>query len=560
MSNTILTPITLWRDFDESLPLNEEIISETESDGVVYKELYLLGRQTDYGRVKIYAKYYTPTDAETYPAVMVLFEAGFPADYTFVHHLIDCGYAVLCVDYCGDMGEGRHTIYPRDIDYANFIRAGRAMHYADNTAKETSWYEWAAVARYAVRYLKEKKEVTQTGAIGLRTGGEILWKIAPYASLSCMISVCAAGWLAFRDIEKFSDGKKIVFDEERHRFIAGIDSQSYAPHVKCPVLLLSAINDKKSNYDRVYDTFQQINPEVEKAFLYSAHGNGLIGSHSIANIDLFLDKYLKRRSVYLSKPVKSSVFADEENNLKVKIEYDTAGEPEDYGVFYTEKLSSYMARSWTCILGKAKDLRGDFVTLPLDIFIGSEKALIYTFVRYSNGFSVTSKIQEISLNHPYKNSCMKSRILYSAEQGIEGFSVFRKRAEAIADCFTDSLHNKAELGYGFGGIPGISCKIGLVSYRVSEPRFEPPYGAAFKFDAYSATDTTLNVIFYTDMEEEEEYSCTFHVSGSGKWKKFVCESNDFKSKTGNALSDFSSAVSVVFLSEDDVLLNHILWL
>ncbi len=560
MSNTILTPVTLWKDFDDSLPLNEEILSETQTDTSVARELYLLGRQTEYGRVKIYAKYYTPVGLETYPAVMVLFEAGFPADITFVRHLIGCGYAVLCVDYCGEMGDGRHTIYPRDVDYANFVRAGRAMYYADNTAKETSWYEWAAVARYAVRYLNERSEVTETGAIGLRTGGEILWKIAPYAKISCMVSVCAAGWLAYRDIEKFADGNKIVFDEERHRFIAGIDSQSYAPHVKCPVLLLSAINDKKSNYDRVYDTFQQINPEVEKAFLYSAHGNGLIGSHSIANIDLFLDKYLKRRSVYLSKPVKSSVFADEEHTLKVKIKYDIAGEPEDYGVFFTEKLSSYMARSWTCVLGKPENLKDEVVTLPLDIYVGSEKALIYTFVRYSNGFSVTSKIQEITLDHPYRNSCMKSRILYSAEQGTDGFSVFRNRAEAIADCFTNSLHGGAEVKNGFGGIPGISCKVGLVSYRVSEPRFEPSYGAAFKFDAYCERDAKLTVVFYMDMEEEIEYSCTMHVSGGGKWKKFVCESQDFKSKTGNALPDFSSVVSVVFLSEDDVLLNNILWL
>lgn len=560
MANTILTPVTLWKDFDDSLPFLEEIISEEETDGVIRREIYILGRKTEYGRVKIYAKYFVPAGEKEYPAVMVLFEAGFPCDEKFVRRLTERGYAALCVDYCGDAGDGaRHTIYPRDVDYANYLRAGRRMQYADDTAKETSWYEWAAVARYAARYLAEKQEVTAAGMIGMRTGGEILWKIAPYAPVSCMITVCAAGWLAYLDLEKFG-GEHKNFDEERHRFIAGIDSQSYAPHVKCPVLLLSAINDKKSNYDRMYDTFQQINPDVEKAFLYSAHGNGLIGSHSFANIDLFLDKYLKKRSVYISKPVKSSVFTDDDGNLKVKIDYDTAGDPEECGVFYTEKLSAYRARDWTRIVGKTKHLNGSAAVFPLDVYIASEKVLIYTFVRYSNGFSVTSKIQEAALNNPYKNSRIKTRILYSGNEGVAGFSVFRRRAGCIADCFTSSSGSDVEVKAGYGGILGASCEKGLISYRVSEPRYEPPHGAALKFDAYCPCDAKLSVVFYTDDEETEGYTCNLTVAGGGKWKNFICESTDFKSATGASLPDFSEVVSVVFLGENDVLVNNIIWL
>lgn len=560
MAGTILTPVTLWKDFDDSLPLKEDILSEQVEDGALYREIYILGRQTEYGRVKIYAKYYTPVGEKEYPAVMIFFEAGFPCDLKFVNRFIKRGYAVLCVDYCGDMGDGsRHTIYPRDVDYANFLRADRRMKFVDDTAKETSWYEWAAVARYAARYLAEKEEVTSAGAIGLRTGGEILWKIAPYAPLSCLITVCAAGWLAYLDVEKFGSENR-VFNEERHRFIAGLDSQSYAPHVKCPVLLLSAINDKKSNYDRVYDTFQLINPEVEKAILYSAHGNGLIGTHSLANVDLFLDKFLKGRSVYLSKPVRSSVFTDESGVLKVQISYDTMGDPEECGVFYSEKISAYKARDWTRLIGGAKHLKGNAAVFPLDVFVESEKVLIYSFVRYSNGFSVTSKIQEVTLKNPYRNSCSRSRILYSADRGTAGFSVFRRRASSIADCFTDSVSSEVELRLGYGGIPGACCSAGLISYRVSEPRFEPSHGAAFLFDAYCAGDAVLNVVFYTDEEETEGYSCALEVEGGGKWKKFVCESGDFKSEKGVPLPDFGSVVSVVFLSEEDVLVNNVIWL
>ncbi len=551
--------MTLWKDFDDTLPLCEEIISEQEREDCIFREVYFLGRRSVYGRVKVYAKYYVPKGEDSYPAVMVLYEAGLPCDEKFVAHFVKLGYGVLCVDYCGEMGEGKHTIYPRDIDYANFKRAGRAMEYVDASAKETSWYEWAAVARYAAQYLKSKPEVTSFGAIGLRTGGEVLWKITPYAPLSCFIAVCAAGWLAYRDMEKFSDGEKKNFDMERHRFIAGLDSQSYAPRAACPVLMLSAINDKKCNYDRVYDTFQQINPAVEKAILYSAHGNGLIGDHSIADMDMFLDKYLRKRAVYISKPISFSVVDDEEN-LKVCGNYDPEGDPIECGIFFSEKAESFRARDWTRVYGNLKDMKDNSILFPLEVYEGCQKVLVYTFVRYSNGFSVTSKIQEVNIKKPYKNARLKSNILYAGSEGASGVASFRRRAGCVADCFTDGARSEVKLMEGFGGIVGVNTFNGVISYRVSEPRFTPAEGACCQLDAYAFSDSTLNIVFYMDADEQKGFAFSAEVPAGGRWKNFILKNTDFKSETGVPLPDFSQAVSVVFLSDGDVLVNNLKWL
>ena len=559
MANTILTPITLWKDFDDTLPLNEEFLSERELEGAVMRDVYFLGRQTEYGRVKIYGKYYTPVGLESFPAVLVMFEAGYPCDEKLVLHFIRNGYAVLGIDYSGDLGDGRHTIYPRDIDYANFARVGRHMDYADDTARETSWYEWAAVARYAARWLRERPEVTATGAVGLRTGGEVLWKITPYAPVDCFISIGAAGWLAYRNIEKFSREGTGLFSEERHRFIAGLDSQSYAPHAKCPVMMLCAINDKKCNYDRVYDTFSQINPEVEKAILYSAHGNGLIGRRSFVNIDLFLDKFLKKHSVFLSKPIKISV-ANENGEFKVQAAYDPMGEVAECGIFFTENTATFKARDWTRLLGDIRSLgKNNTFLFPLDVYEKSEKALVYTFVRYTNGFSVTSKIQEVPLGD-HHGGCRKSRILYTSENGTIGFAAFRRRTGSIADCFSDSDYVDLETLPGYGGIPGVTTRTGIITYRVSEPRFEPSEGASFRFDAWSEKDASLKVVFYTDVEEEAGYTETFFVPGGGKWKSFLSDPSDFKSEKGAPLPSFTGTVSVVFQGEGDVLINNLIWL
>lgn len=560
MANRILTPVTLWKDFDETLPLDEEILSETREENYIARDVRFSGRDTGNGRVRIFARYTVPAAAETFPAVLILFGAGLPFDEAFVQHFVHDGYGVLAVDYSGEREGGPFTVYPQNVDYANFVRAGRRMTHCDGSAKETSWYEWAGVARYAVRYLLERPEVNGVGAIGLRTGGEVLFKIAPFSRLACMISVCAGGWLAYQGIDKFGmAAEKRIFDEERHRFIAGIDSQSYAASVKCPVLMLSAVNDKTYNYDRVFDTFSQLNPAVEKALLFSAHGNGLLGRHTLIDIDLFLDKHLKGRTVFVSKPITVSV-AEDERGLVVKSAFDPEGEIRDFGIFYTENITAFKTRDWTRVMGKDLDLSGNVGAVPLPLCKESKKALVYAFVNYSNAFSVTSKILEIDAGKVYPNSTARSRVIYSESDGRNGFAYFRRRTRAIADCFIENITEEERILPGYGGIKGIDVSTGIISYRVGEPRFRPPEGASFRFDAYCKTDARLKVVFFKDEDEEKGYSCEIWVGGGGKWKSILLDPSDLKSEKGNQLGSFEGVVSVVFESRDEVLVSNILWI
>lgn len=560
MANTFLTPVTLWKDFDDTLPLEVMTLSERNEDGIIQRDIRFLGRRAGVRRVNIYAKYVFPEKAGRFPAIMVFFEAGNPFDEVFVKRFVRRGYGVLCVDYCGDNGTDLHTVYPPAVDYANYVRAGTHLNKAEPTARETSWYEWAGVARYAAKFLATREEVTKYGAIGLRTGGEIIFKIAPYVKLGCMISVCAAGWLAYRGREKFT-GEKQVFDEEHHRFIAGLDSQSYAPYINCPVLLLSAVNDTKHDYDRVYDTFQQLNPAIQKSFLYSSHGNGLIGSHSIADIDLFLDKYLKDMSVFVSDTVDLAVEENDCGDLVAKVTFDKDAELKECGIFFTEQISGAHARDWTRVLGSLNEVKDNSVVIPLSIYEKSSRALVYAFANYSNNFSVTSKIQEVVITKPYRNACLKSRIIYSAERdSLNGVSGFRRRARSIASCFADSTGVDAKLLPGYGGLLGATAEAGLVSYRVNEPRYAAPDGASLRLDAYCKEDAHLKVIFYFDGNEEKAFATEVWLEGGGKWKSFCFDASDFKSQTGEHIENFRNAVSLVFIGDKEVLINNILWI
>ncbi|MCX4287703.1 MAG: hypothetical protein OSJ68_10550, partial [Clostridia bacterium] len=155
----------------------------------------------------------------------------------------------------------------------------RRKEFCDESADKTSWYEWVAVGIYARKYLLEKTGGEEIALVGLRDGGEIAWKLAVAKKFACVIPVCAAGWLAYSGVSKYeSDEQKL--DNERYRFIAGIDSQAYAPYVQCPVMILCSTNDPRFDYDRAYDTFSRINAEYagDSVITYSVQCDSSVGA------------------------------------------------------------------------------------------------------------------------------------------------------------------------------------------------------------------------------------------------------------------------------------------
>lgn len=125
-------------------------------------------------------------------------------------------------------------------------------------------------------------------------------------------------------------------DEERYRFLGGVDAQAYAPYVKCPVLMLCSTNDERFDADRAFDTFARINPGQEKTFYFSARYNGHIGNTALGDLDLFTDKYLKGREVFMPAPVDISIEEDG-GELVAKICFDKNGEADYCEVFMAEE-------------------------------------------------------------------------------------------------------------------------------------------------------------------------------------------------------------------------------
>lgn len=555
MSN-ILTPVSLWKNFDDSLDVQPQTVSQKTEDGVKTEYMYISGRETGSGRVKIFAALACGESTVSGDAVIILPHSDGTIDEELMRFFVKQGYTVLMPDYRGAAdGLENFTVYPEEVEYANALRCGRHRDYVDEDAYHTSWYEWVAVARYAFAYLSQRDDIKKIGAVGIRDGGEIVWKLAATADLACAVTVCAAGWQAYRGYNKFGL-EEPALDEERHRFIAGIDSQAYAPFVRCPVLMLCSTNDELFDYDRAYDTFSRINEKFigQSMISYSVHCNGCIDAGSTNDMSLFLDKFVKERQVFLPKPAVISVLADDQQNLIAHVEFDEHGVIEDFGVYMAEDCADPALREWVSC--KHKGGSGNEHDYFLNIYEKTSVVYAFSYARYTNGFISWSRMAVKKVSGKFRNMRKKCRVMYTSTNGLDSFSI-AERSSAVSGVFLTSDDVLPHLVEKSDGIKGLYSECGLLTFIFNNPCFQPDEDSMLKLDVYC--DVNAKITFVFEEVGGTVYSATVEATG-GVWQSFVFQSKDFCNDKGIHLQNFCGKCRFAILSGERFAINNAMWL
>ena len=556
---SILTPATLWDGFDDSADTSAEKIGERNADGIIFEDYYFYGRETGDGRVKIFGTFAYLKDEPVKETVLILPDSSDGVDEEVLKLFVNKGYSALMIDYRGEWEGAEHsTVYPENISYANTIKCGRYKDFVDESADKTSWYEWVAVSIYARKFALERSGSDKIAIVGLRDGGEIAWKLAAIKKFACAVPVCAAGWLAYAGISKYISDEQSL-DSERFRFIAGIDSQAYAPYVKCPIILLCSTNDARLDYDRAYDTFSRINPEFAESsvIVYSVLCDSSIGMRSTTDMFLFLEKYLKSGEVYVPQPVDINVTVDGEQNLVAVAKYDDQVEIAETGMFISEDCPEPSARDWSlCFRSKKTD--ENVQTFYLDIYEDTSTLFVLGYAKYVNGFTVWSKISVKKISGRFKNMKGKERVIFSSRNGADGFYISDPRSIAIGGIFFTDGIMAPQIVTKAKGIKGIYSEQGLTTYRLSSPKYSPKKGNILKLDVFC--DETAEITFaLVDLDEKETYRYSQSVLG-GVWQSLILESKLFKNVNGAQLSDFVHNMKFCISSDGRYAINNILWL
>lgn len=566
---TIVSAISLWKKFDLSNSLGASEWGIENVDGMRRSHVSYYGHKAEDGSVRIYARFCRPEGDGKRPTVLFLGDAGEPISEEILTYFAQKGYAVLIPDYSGKTdadGEGvLRTFYPDSLAYGNFERAQGLDSLKELEADKTAWFEWTYVALYSVEYLKSREDVGEIGVVGVRKGGEIAWQVMLSPDIRCGVPISAAGWRSFEKIAKFGDDIAHNLSDDRHRYIAAVEAQSYAPYVKCPVLMLSALHDKAFDCDRAYDTYARIGNTDGNAIAYSMESGGCIGPNGLADMDLFLEKNLKGREIYIPDSLNIALKETEEG-LSVEVDCDKEGLLEESGVFYAEAdvrtKSAY--REWLC---KYKvdgiSVKNGKYSCVIQPFAGATAAFVFAYAKFINGFRVTSRILARRF-HKTDPNAVRSRNVFT-DGNLECFSIAEHEDYSIGGIF---LERSAVPKYlvGYGGIKGAYSVGGIRTYKISAPRFVPMENALLAFDVYSPQTQNIVVTIETAQVEQGDgsYSCVVPVKGGGKWKRIILKAADFKGgEYGYPLGNFSDGSALVFDcagDEQEFGITNILWL
>ncbi len=558
---------TLWKKFNTATYLGASEWGVENREDKRFSHVSYSGHQVADGSVRIYAQFSRPKGDAKRPAILLLPDVGEKLDRALMDYFVNKGYAVLMPDYSGKMqsdGEGvMRTAYPPSLEYANYEKTD-LYAVPDNAPEKTPWFEWTYVALYSIEYLKSRSDVDGIGIVGIRTGGDIAWQAMLSSDVKCGIPINAIGWHSFLNMAKFGDNVAHNLTDENHRYIAGVEAQSYAPYVTCPVLMLCALRDLRFDCDRAYDTYSRIGVEDGSALVYSWNTGACIGPNALLDMDLFLEKNLKGREIYIPQTLNVSL-KEEKDGLEVTVDCDEEGILSEVGIFYSEADISTKSnyRDWVKVTSiDGVSVKNSQVKYAIKPYEGAKAAFVYAYAKYINGFRVMSKIvgKKLSSSNP---SAVKNRMLFSGKT-LDCFAIADYKRSAVGGILLERAALPKRVA-GYGDIVGAYSVGGLKTYRISSPQYIPDENALLEFDVYFEKDGVLWLMMQAaDVDKDiENYICSYNVKGGGKWKRVILKSSDFKSEVGRPLENFSHGKALIFKGEDEeteFAVTNILWL
>ncbi len=551
MAETILTPITMWSSFDDSLPLKEVKLNTFTLQNATYTNVYFSGRQVGANRVRIYGLF-VQQKTNSKGSILVLPDVCDKIDGELVNHFAMQGYDVLAVDLRGENEEGEYTKYPEEISYANYVKCKDTFEYAHNLANQTCWYEWTAVARYAVSYLKSKNPSGIVGVIANRYSANVLWQLsATDKRVDCAVFLFGAGWLAYKGVNKYEEAKiGIELNEERYRFIAGIEAQSYATYVTCPVLFLGATNSETFDAERSVETLLRLPNQDTTWFNFITIAKDVLDENCLKDVDLFFLKFIAKQSVALPKTPQLEIESDEEEII-YNVDYYSKNSIDAIHVLSSSNVYNTSDRVWYNVTPIISD-SGKYI-FKRKAYGNVDFEIAFAIVKYKNGFTISSKFNYKKLN--IKSLSKTPSVLFSSLKQPANFIVENIKTELLGNAFSSSLYSIKD---GPFNIKGIYSTNTLTTYAVRKIVDTIDENSFLKFDVASNFSDTLKIEIKLD--SGEVYVKEVALIGGDFWQNVQILLSDFKDENAKSMREYNKIISISVSSLGAFIINNFILL
>lgn len=455
----LLTPQTLWKDFDTQAPFEETTLRYVTENGRKIKEFYFSGLRVDDGVVRIFARYlHNGDDLPT----LVYF--GDETDELNVPQITE--YNFLIADYTGvKKGKNRGTMYPFSLGNALSGEVSGVV-----VPKQSKWYAWSSVAMYTVLYAQAHCGNGKVGVIGAGSGGGLMWKLSAAVSADVGVSLYSTDYEP--DIEDLN-------------FRAALDNRAYAPILKFPVMEVVSSNESDGSIEFMSDIYGAIKRD-DCRFCINERADHVLGEDGLSNVKLWLKSHLFSETPLPEVPS----LRPYESSGKLYYEVTYVGNPDEIKLYTSFGDVHDSERNWS--ENKLLKLGEGYLS---EVKVHSEHEPIFAFVTVKeHGYKVSSTVVKRTPDVMGVKADQEktNRLIYDGDMG--------------ADDWAMANNEKPKVAQGPFGIEGVCADKPLFTYKLADLRFKAVEGAV------------LQLMFCSDVKQAVRFSVTDRIK-----RTFVCE-------------------------------------
>lgn len=328
----------LFSDFDpRQEPLDAKVVREWENEGIAYRYVTFYIGTFKGTPARMAAFYAFPVGAEKLPGVLHLHGGGQRAFLHEVEFYAKRGYACMSINWGGrEMEEAKEddpntdwgAVDPTQQNVPGYFNLKPGEKYLDpvESPRNNNWYLLTLGARRGLTFLEQQKEVDpeRLGVYGHSMGGNLTIYVAGTDD-RVKVAAPSVGGSGFRNQPwpLLPEQQKQLPNGDVGLFDATLGFESYAPHIKAPLLWLGATNDFHGIMDDTYRTGELI-PHPNVRYSFTPHMNHRFTPEFAVARPLWIDQFLKADLNFPRTPKSQLVLTTDDGIPVLQVTPDTS--------------------------------------------------------------------------------------------------------------------------------------------------------------------------------------------------------------------------------------------
>lgn len=556
----------LFADFDPRKdPLGTKVVREWENDGIVYRYVtFHIG--TFKGKpARMAAIFGFPKGAKNLPGLLHLHGGGQRAFPHEVEFYAKRGYACLSINWGGrEMEEANEgdpntdwgAVDPTQQNVPGYFNLQPGEKYLDpvESPRNNNWYLLTLGSRRGLTFLEQQPEVDpdKLGVYGHSMGGNLTVYVAGSDS-RVKVAAPSVGGSGFRTQPwpLLPEQRKQTPNGDVGLFNATIGFESYAPHIKAPLLWLGATNDFHGIMDDTYRTGELI-PHQNVRYAFTPHMNHRFTLEFAVTRPLWIDQYLKGSFTFPKTPKSKLVLTAEGGIPVLQVTPDTALPIERVQLLYSVDPDP-QARFWRTAEA-TKD--GSLWAAKLPILSVEQPVFAFASVYY-----MVPKSESAPQAEPTETLAISSMLHTATPDDL-------RREEAKATDTRSSLID--DFSHGWQDWYTLSANNPhhweFSTRKLNDPKWQGQPDQKLTLEVQAESENELVIVltenfFRSYRGKSKEFMAVVKLSG-GKPETISLTPSDFTSTTGEKLSSWKHVDLLglrAYFDKDGTLLGSKIW-